>query len=161
MSELARKLGKSTSYVSKRINLLDLPSEMISSIIDHRIDTSIAEELLYVKDESKRSELAKLISSRKLSLRKAREVRIGLEDENSLTFAPFASSMEYDLKKAHASFDKSIIALRIALNKLASIIQENDHSWLVYEILMQHKNMLHAQIDLLIRNKRKYKHQQS
>jgi ParB family chromosome partitioning protein len=29
MSELGRNLGKSTSYISKRINLLNLPSEML------------------------------------------------------------------------------------------------------------------------------------
>jgi ParB family chromosome partitioning protein len=158
ISELARKLGKSTSYVSKRITLLDLPCEIISSIIDSRVDTSTAEELLYVKDKSKRSELAELISSRKLSLRKTRELRKDLEDDKSYAFRSSIPLREYDLKKAQASFDKSIIALRIALNKLGSIIQEHEDNWLVYEVLMQHKNMLHAQIDLLIRHKRKYKY---
>jgi ParB family transcriptional regulator, chromosome partitioning protein len=86
ISELAKKVGKSISYVSKRINLLQLPSEVISSIIDSRIDTSTAEELLYVKDVCKRSELAELISSRKLSLRKARDIRRDLEDDNSYLF---------------------------------------------------------------------------
>ena len=158
ISELARKLGKSTSYVSKRITLLDLPCEIISSIIDSRVDTSTAEELLYVKDKSKRSELAELISSRKLSLRKTRELRKDLEDDKSYAFRSSIPLREYDLKKAQASFDKSIIALRIALNKLGSIIHEHEDNWLVYEVLMQHKNMLHAQIDLLIRHKRKYKY---
>jgi ParB family chromosome partitioning protein len=160
-SDLARKLGKSISYISKRINLLDLPDEMISSIIGSRIDTSTAEELLYLKDKSKQSELAQLISTRNLSLRKAREARKLLEDENSCTFTSSLSLREYDLRKAQASFDKSIIALKIALNKLGSIIQGNDDNWLVYEVLMQHKNMLHAQIDLLIKHKRKYKHRKA
>jgi ParB family transcriptional regulator, chromosome partitioning protein len=30
-----------------------------------------------------------------------------------------------------------------------------EDNWIVYEILMQHKNMLHTQIDLLIKEKRK------
>jgi ParB family transcriptional regulator, chromosome partitioning protein len=159
ISDLARRLGKSTSYISKRINLLNLPSEVISSIIDSRIDSSTAEELLYIKDKNKRSELAELISSRNLSLRKAREVRKNLEDENSYIIGSSISLREYELKRAQSSFDKSIIALRIALNKLGSIIQEYDDNWLVYEVLMQHKNMLHAQIDLLIKHKMKYKHE--
>jgi ParB family transcriptional regulator, chromosome partitioning protein len=159
VSDLARKLGKSTSYVSKRIDLLDLPSEMINSILDSSIDTSTAEELFYVKDKSKRSQLAQLISTRKLSLRKARQLRKDLEDENSCNLSsPCMSVMDYDLKKAQTSFNKSIITLRIALSKLGSIIQENDGNWLVYELLMQHKNMLHNQIDILIKNKIKYKH---
>jgi ParB family transcriptional regulator, chromosome partitioning protein len=157
ISELARKLGRSASYISKRISLLDLPSETINSIIESRIDGSTAEELLYIKDTTKRSELADLISTRKLSMRRAREARKDLEDECPFTCRSSLSLIEYDLKKAQASFDKSIIALRIALNKLGSIIQENDDSWLVHEVLMQHKNMIHSQIDLLIKHKRKYK----
>jgi ParB family chromosome partitioning protein len=157
ISELARKLGKSISYISKRINLLDLPPELVRSIIESKIDTSAAEELIYVKDKTKQSELAELISTRKLSLRKTRELRKELEDENSYILRSSTSSREYELKKAQASFDKSIIALRIALRKLGSIIQESDYNWLVYEVLMQHKNMLHAQIDLMIKHKKKYK----
>jgi hypothetical protein len=53
------------------------------------------------------------------------------------------------------SFDKSIIALRMALSRLAIIIDNVEPNWIFYEILMQHKNMLHAQIDLMIRQKRK------
>src|SRR6187200_863778 len=156
MSELARKLGKSVSYISKRINLLDLPSDMINSIIHSTLDTSFAEELMYVKDKSKQSELAELISRRKVSLRGARILRKNLEDENLEMSTYYITEREYELKRAQASFDKSIIALRIALSKLGSIIQENDENWLIYETLMQHKNMLHDQIDLLIKHKRKF-----
>jgi ParB family chromosome partitioning protein len=36
-----------------------------------------------------------------------------------------------------------------------TIIESMEDNWVVYEILMQHKNMLHSQIDLLIKeNKR-------
>jgi ParB family chromosome partitioning protein len=160
MSELARKLGKSVSYISKRINLLDLPSDMINSIIHSTLDTSFAEELMYVKDKSKQSELAELISKRKVSLRGARILRKHLEDENLEMSTYYITEREYELKRAQASFDKSIIALRIALSKLGSIIQENDENWLIYETLMQHKNMLHDQINLLIKHKRKFRNRQ-
>ena len=32
VSELARKIGKSPSYITKRINLLDLPTDVIDSV---------------------------------------------------------------------------------------------------------------------------------
>jgi len=54
-------------------------------------------------------------------------------------------------------FDKSIITLKLALDKIELVISQIENNWITYEILMQHKNMLHAQIDLLIKEKRKKK----
>lgn len=155
VSELARRLGRSTSYVSKRINLLELPSDVINSITDFKVEPSIAEELLYIKDKYKQSELAKLISKRNLSLRKVRTIVQNFDGETSLSSHFALSGREHQFERAQKSFDKSIIALRIALNKLCLIIQQSEDNWLVYEMLMQHKNMLHNQIDLLIRHKKK------
>jgi ParB family transcriptional regulator, chromosome partitioning protein len=45
--------------------------------------------------------------------------------------------------------------MRIAMNKISSLIDESQENWIIYEILMQHKNMLHNQIDLLIKEKMK------
>jgi ParB family chromosome partitioning protein len=56
---------------------------------------------------------------------------------------------------AERSFDKSITALKMALSKISSIVEAVEDNWIVYEILMQHKNMLNAQIDVLIREKKK------
>lgn len=156
ISDLARKLGRSVSYISKRIRLLDLPSDVITSIIDSTIEPSIAEELLYITDKCKQSELAELISKRNVSLRKARLIIKDLGSENSYMSRSALSQRDHEFQKAQKSFDKSIIAMRIALNELGSIIQQNEENWLIYEILMQHKNMLHTQIDLLIKHKRKY-----
>jgi ParB family chromosome partitioning protein len=57
--------------------------------------------------------------------------------------------------RTQKSFDKAIIAVRVAMNKLASIIEDVEDNWTVYEILMQHKNMLHSQIDILLKEKKK------
>jgi ParB family chromosome partitioning protein len=57
--------------------------------------------------------------------------------------------------RAQRSFDKSITALKMATSKIASIIENVEDNWIVYEILMQHKNMLNSQIDLLIKEKKK------
>ncbi len=51
--------------------------------------------------------------------------------------------------------DKLIIILRIALNNTGQLINENEDNWIVREVLMEHKNMLHGQIDLLIKEKYK------
>src|SRR5215469_3047774 len=74
VSDLASKVGKSLSYVTKRIKLLNLPSDVLESIINRRLDPSLAEELLSIKDGNKQSTLANLIIDRRLSLRTTRKL---------------------------------------------------------------------------------------
>jgi len=40
---------------------------------------------------------------------------------------------------------KAIVALRISLKKLATIIESAEDKWILYEILMQVKHILHQQ----------------
>jgi len=72
--------------------------------------------------------------------------------------ADFNSLYENDyidhIKIAERSFEKST-AIRIAMNSLNDIINEVEHDWIVHERMMQHRNMLHSQIDLLLKEKRK------
>lgn len=63
---------------------------------------------------------------------------------------------DIDSKVQH-SFDKSIIALRIAASRLAIIIESIEENWIIHEIMMQHKIMLHSQIDVLIKEKKNYR----
>jgi ParB family chromosome partitioning protein len=158
ITHLASKLGKSVSYVDKRIRLLNSPAELIESVSNHSISPSTAEELVHLNDEGTIHEFVGMINQKRLSSRKVRQlVKEHIE---------FSSSSMYDFKqndykivdidrKVQRSFDKSIVALRIAMSRLATIIESMEDNWVVYEILMQHKNMLHSQIDLLIKEKKK------
>ena len=51
----------------------------------------------------------------------------------------------------------AITALRISINKLSTVIEIVEDSWILYNIMMQLKNMLNDQVDLLIEQKIKYK----
>jgi ParB family transcriptional regulator, chromosome partitioning protein len=153
VSDLSSKIGKSHSYVTKRIKLLNLPSDVLQSIMTRRLDTSMAEELLSMKDANKQSQLANLIADRKLSLRMTRKL---LKDEaNVPSDLVYRNDCIDHIKMAERSFDKSITAIRIAMNSLSEIINGVEHDWVIHEILMQHKNMLHTQIDLLLKEKKK------
>jgi ParB family transcriptional regulator, chromosome partitioning protein len=152
-SDLGSRIGKSVSYITKRMKLLNLPSDVLESIMNRRLDPSLAEELLSIKDGTKQSTLANLIAQRKLSLRMTRRL---LKDANETDFSTVYESDHIDhIKIAERSFDKSITAIRIAMNGLSEIINGVEHDWIIHEILMQHKNMLHTQIDLLLKQKRK------
>ena len=56
------------------------------------------------------------------------------------------------MSKILKSFDKCIIGLKLAMHKIGKVIEDNE-DWIMYEILMQHNAMIHAQIDLLLKKK--------
>jgi ParB family transcriptional regulator, chromosome partitioning protein len=158
ISELAAKIGKSVSYVDKRIRLLDLPNDILDSILKFEMNRSAAEELLPIRDSHMQSKLAQIIRQRRLSSRQARELVKDHEDDSVYGFdekRTFQKKFVDVDKLTQKSFDKSIVAIRFAMNTLSTIIEHIEDNWIVYEILMQHKNMLHAQIDLLIKEKSK------
>jgi ParB family transcriptional regulator, chromosome partitioning protein len=157
VTELASKLGKSIGYVTKRIKLLDLPPDILNLIVSSAIRVSIAEELFSIKDITKQTKLAQIISDRHLSLRKTRKLLEDIDDKSC--------DFEYDNRFSYFNnenscriFDKSIITLRLAMIKLCELIEAIQDNWVVYELLVQHKNIVHAQIDLLIKEKKKMTH---
>lgn len=152
-SELAYKMGKSVSYITKKIRLLDLSSEILDSIENSEISPSTAEELCFIKDHEKQLKLAQVIRERKLSFRKSRQLLFkGKNDESEI----FLMKDSYNdiLGKNQRTFDRTIVVIRIAMNRISSMAQ-NAESDMIFNMLMQHKKMLHEQIDMLIADKKK------
>jgi ParB family chromosome partitioning protein len=158
-TQLSLKLGKSVSYVTKRIALLDLPGDVIDSLNNSTISSSIGEELCSVKDDGKKSKLAQLISERHLSLRKVREL---IECENDISNPKLYSrnTFQYEGLEMQKSIEKCILIMRMAMDRLGIVIEgiNEDNSWPVREILLHHRNMIHGQIDILIKEKKKCNH---
>jgi ParB family chromosome partitioning protein len=161
VSELAKKIGKSPSYVTKRIQLLDLPQELIQSVADSMVSPSIAEELHAIKDQAIQSELAHLIAQRHLSTRTVREF-IDQKNQNDYDceIASYYQEREDRIRKLERAFDKSITALKITLDRISMIIGDiEDDNWAVTQTLLQHKNMINNEINILLKEKRKYNFQ--
>jgi ParB family transcriptional regulator, chromosome partitioning protein len=142
------------------LRLLELPADILSAVCNSSIKPSIAEELLTVKDKKKQTELGNLAKVNSLSYRDIRQLikeikRNEVYDYSEINETFLQASIKDIDEKAQRSFDKSIIALRIAMTKLSMIIGEIEDNWITYEMLMQHKNLLHQQIDLLIKQKMK------
>lgn len=157
LTELASKISKSPSYVCKRLALLNLPDELLEKVRKDDVSPSTAEELLPLKDPHEQHRIADAIISNAYSSREARKiVKIYLKSEsNTDDFYRHHDSIADIELKAQRSFDKSITALKIAMNKISGIVETVEDNWIIYEILMQHKNMLNTQIDILIREKKK------
>src|SRR5215218_1273231 len=155
ITDLATRLGKSIGYVDRRIRLLDLPTDIVESLSAGSLSISIGEELLPLKEKEQQSKLAELIKKRKLSSRQVRELKTEIKNsDNPYDVLDFQTKIIDIDAKTQKSFDKAIIAIRVAMNKLASVIEDVDN-WTVYEMLLQHKNMLHNQIDILFKEKKK------
>jgi ParB family chromosome partitioning protein len=154
VTELATKLGKSAAYVTKRIMLLDLPSEVTKAINESSIRPSVAQELLYLEKQDEKSKLAKLIIERHLTIKSVRSVVKELSHGNNHDESDLANKV--DEVRAKRSYDRSILALRIAMNRIGAIINDIEDDWVLYEMLMQHKRRLNEQIDLLIKQKKKW-----
>jgi ParB family chromosome partitioning protein len=160
ITDLADRIGKSKSYLDKKLRLLELPSDIIDSISCSSIKISTAEELLPLRDEKQQLRLAALAEHGILSSRGMRELVTHIKRnevydygiKNETTYKPSLKDID---ELAQRSFDKSIVTLKMAMSKLCAIIQEAEENWIIYEILMQHKNILHSQIDILIKEKMK------
>jgi len=158
ISELGQKISKSPSYISRRIKLVNLPQNILDLISQSSIDITTVEELLPVEDNHAKSVLTELIRDENLSSRAVRQLvkNINTKDiDKDSIFIQLDSSNEYT--RLCKSFDKAIIALRIAIKKLATMIEKIEDNWLFYDMMMQHKHLLHSQVDLLIKQKSKYK----
>ena len=160
ISDLANKIGKSPSYVDRRLQLLNLPKDVLKKIDGSLLNTTVAEELIPLHDEIKQSKLGEIISKKGLTVKDARKLIREPEDsvydndsnENLMQVPKGISELDTKVSK---SLDKSMIVFRIAMNKMADIMQTMEDNWIIYEILAQHRNVLNAQIDLLIKQKKK------
>lgn len=154
VSELADKLGKSVSYVTKRIMLLNLPKEVKDSITERTLSPSVAQELFYLQDEKDKSDFARLIINRQLPTKKVRKMVKQMNNDKIIEETEVRHRTPDNLRM-QKSFDKTIITLRIAMNRICNIIDEVDDDWIIHEMLMQHKRRLHEQIDILIKQSKK------
>jgi ParB family chromosome partitioning protein len=155
ISQLSRRLSKSPAYVCKRMKLLELPKNVLELISTSDLHVSTAEELLSIDDNNRQSQLVSLITKRKISSKSVRTIiRNEMEELNpsELSQKRTNSDQETVLK----AFDKSVISMKMAMFKLATVMEGFRQNWIFYETLLQHKNMIHAQIDLLIRQKKRY-----
>ncbi|HEY7573320.1 MAG TPA: ParB/RepB/Spo0J family partition protein [Nitrososphaeraceae archaeon] len=159
ITDLAFRIGKSPSYISKRIGLLGLPIDILNSLHSSKLSVSIAEELNSIKGSQNQIKLMQMICEKRLSFREARSLikdRIGDGCVNDIQLDDFSYNFKsiYDNKEnSRKLFNKSILALRIAMMRLAELVESTNNNWILKEILMQHKNMLHQQIEVLIKQK--------
>lgn len=155
-SDLARRIGKSKSHISKRIALLKLPKEVLEKLASREIAPSLAEELCRFENQEDQSKLAQLVAQRHLSMRRIRSLSMsdGLERSDA-SMLSLSNTGPDPIQVTDRAFEKTIVSLKVALSNIGSLIETVEDDWIGYELLMEHKNKLHSQVDVLLKEKKR------
>lgn len=154
VSDLARRIGKSQEYVSKRMRLLGLPQEIRNDLVVGKIGSSVAEELLSLDNGAMCQELGQLASSNHLTLKEIRSLTKMIKDEDDISRLPAPLSRpgnEQRRRSADEALHRGILLLRTTLLRLDEIIDDVDDQWVIHGFLMEYRLNLHESISSFIK----------
>jgi ParB family chromosome partitioning protein len=158
-TELARKIGKSQEYVSRRIGLLSLPEKVQDEIMRRRIAPSVAQELTMLNDEDA-EEMADQIGTQGLSLREVRRIihrsQKKTGEESSPAFI-LADQLDTDrrVRRVSRELNIAIASLGGSVIRLGEVAETLDEEWLVKESIFVCRDAIRGQMDSLTKLKRK------
>lgn len=167
-SDLAKSIGKSQEYVSRRIRLLDLPDKVQREVMRRRISPSVAAELLqFGKDDI--DKLQRLIIEKKFKREEIRLIKRSKFDPAN-NEPPQAYEYYLDMeKKKHdmtRALGQSVAALKVCMMRIDDIIdyvgdehviERLDEEWIIKDLLLELRMKLHDNIDEVIKIKHKLK----
>jgi ParB family transcriptional regulator, chromosome partitioning protein len=161
-TELARKIGKSQEYVSRRIGLLSLPQRVQDQIMRRRIAPSVAQELTLLNDEDA-EEMAEEVGDHGLTLREVRRIirhRQARSTPGEDTPTGFGNHEGVDLEKrvrrVSRELNVAIASLGGAVIRLGEVAENLEKEWVVKESIFICRDSIREQIENLTRLKRKY-----
>jgi ParB family chromosome partitioning protein len=164
ISELAKKIGKSHTYIHKRLKLLDLSQEIKEAVANYAIEPSIAEELISIKDKKLQTQLGLLIQQRKFTCKQIRDIKNNNKEYNNDIFVKddfefdsinYYSDLSQRNTKVQKLFDKMIIILKNSIRNMIPLIEDIEDNWIIYEFFMEQRNLINNQIDTLLKVKKK------
>jgi ParB family transcriptional regulator, chromosome partitioning protein len=183
-SDLARRIGKSQEYVSRRIGLLQLPPSAQQKILNKEINASLAQEL-YTLDEEQIEKVIEDVAANRYSNKEAREMIRAIRSDPDFASKLTRPEERYGLSSTLASsysradmeedanertkylFKKCVISTRIALKSFDNVLNDieeesnkdefiGDYFWPAKELVMQYRITLHGLIDSIIKNQKKF-----
>ncbi|MPZ05017.1 MAG: ParB/RepB/Spo0J family partition protein [Nitrososphaeraceae archaeon] len=163
VSQLAKVISKSEQYVSSRIQILKLPTDIIEQISQDRLKVSHALELKLLNEDKQRM-VAREIISKRLSLRQVREIARHEKREYEYDGEDTKYDSTSDINDDHTHIHKQVkilkrtlLSLRISLSRLDSLIEEaneklyEDKRVKITSILMGFRLEIHSMIDKNLR----------
>jgi len=153
VSELAEKIGKSQEYVTRRIQLLELPGKVQEKIMRRRISPSIAQELLGI-DSRTAERLAEMVENKHIKRDEIRTIVKSVRKLNSSNFeqeSDLGPTYEEVFDTSDNALRKCITILKSTLLKIDDVVNEIDEDWITKEMLMQYRKIIHGDIDSFLR----------
>lgn len=160
-SRLAKRIGKSPTYVSRRIALLKLPKKVQEQLL-RSAKVGVAQELITLHSQELREELTAMIFEQRIT--SSRDVRRVVRDMNNnekpvemeQPFLSYYSGEEIRQNSLERTFGKYITSLKLCLLRLDEVLNSlSKDEWVVRDMLMQYRWNIHDQIDSLMMLKRK------
>jgi len=152
ISDLAKKIGKSQEYVSRRIQLLQLPHKVREKIMRRRISPGIAQELLGV-DSKTAEKLAEMVENKHIKRNEIRQIVRTVKQENvkELEEPDLCKTYEEVVGMTDGALRKCVTILKYTLLRIDDVINEIDEDWITKEMLMQYRMIIHGDIDAFLR----------
>jgi ParB family transcriptional regulator, chromosome partitioning protein len=149
VTELANKIGKSQEFVSKRIQLLRLPERRQQEIIRQRITTSTGLEMLPL-EKKYMEEVADILVSKHLTRDDVRNIiKMSRSSEEFGEKSVTGDAQEiYFIDKA---LRKSVAVTKSTLVNFDDIINNVGYDWVIRELLMQYRMIIHGDIDTFLK----------
>lgn len=169
-SELARRIGKSPSYVSRRIALLKLPKRIQNDLLLRGAKLWMAQELLPLNKTEHTSEvLAEFIVDSNITNRnRVRRLVKHLKENDAMgddeEYTPYSPNVQTAEMRAH-TIDRAL-ARCIASTKqnmarfddaLTVLDDKEPKSWVVRESLLWQRRLMNSQVDDLVRLRKRFR----
>ena len=155
VGELAKKIGKSSEYVSHRMQLLKLPRDIQEKISSNSLSVSQALEIATV-DPSVKGRFADEIVNSSLTIRQIRAIKSklagGLDD---------AGCKKREGSRELSIVKKSTLALKVTLSRIDDLIDDAHKAPVsrraeLIEYLMDLRRQTHSMIDSSLQCKKRY-----
>jgi ParB family transcriptional regulator, chromosome partitioning protein len=154
ISELARRIGKSPSYVSRRIALLELPESLQVELLKGHKSSSVAQELISL-DEEYKNEIARMIFQTRMSSNEVRKIVKKIKSGEDL-IGTYRSSNYKRQRMIESVMDKCNTSFKVCLMRFDEALDNLDKDeWVLWDALMQYRIFIHQQIDTLLNLKKK------
>jgi len=139
--ELANKIGKSRSYVSNALGILNLPDEVIKEINSGNITMGHARSLSKLKDISRIKKISKMIIDEKLTVRDIESLVKKEEKRNKIKRKTLSPEFQNGLNQAKDYLNNQInlkSPIKISSNKIVITVQDEEELKRIKKYLENH-----------------------
>ncbi len=139
--ELANKIGKSRSYVSNALGILNLPEEVLSEINSGNITMGHARSLSKLKDITRIKKISKMIIDEKLTVRDIESMVKKEEKRNKIKRKTLSPEFQSGLNQTKEYLNSHIglkSPIKVSSNKIVITIQDESELKKLSEYLEKH-----------------------